>query len=202
MATSEKVSAFIRIWTSEEDAYCESTNPVHWGSLSQWSDDDEPEVMLQDTVYRRLLAHLLEEAYAQGYRNACVSSNDTTKNIRLRATPERIRQRKEYLEHRARIEREDALIDAIRQRVELECATGTPSSEMIAEFYKRWTKCTGYRKRLDRVETANKRALADYKDMLIETVLKRAKRAHWPYGIQRDCNAHGKYNHVIYFESP
>ena len=38
--------------------------------------------------------------------------------------------------------------------------------------------------------------------MLIETVLERAKRNNWPYGIQRDSKARGKYNHAIYVESP
>jgi hypothetical protein len=202
MARSERNTAFIRIWTCEEDTYGERPTLVHWGSLSQLEDDDEPEVMLQDTVYRWLLAQLLEEAYARGNNTASVRNEDEVKNIQLRATPERIRLRKEYQEHQARVEREDALIDAIRQRVELACATGTPSSEMIAEFYMRWADCIGYRKKLNRVETGTKLALAAYKETLIEAVLERAKRENWPYGIQRDSEARGKYNHVIYVESP
>jgi hypothetical protein len=165
-------------------------------------DDDEPDVMLQDTVYRRLLAQLLDEAYARGYRTASVRNEDEVKNIPLRATPERIRQRKEYREHEVRIEREDASIEAIRQRVELACATGTPSSEMIAEFYKRWADCIGYRKKLNRVEAGTKLALAAYKEMPIEAVLEHAKRENWPYGIQRDSKARGRYDHVIYIDSP
>ena len=158
--------------------------------------------MLQDTVYKRLLASLLEEAYARGYKTARVKTEFEAKNIQLRATPERIRRRKEYQEHQARLKCEDALIDAIRQRVELECAAGTPSSEMIAEFYKRWEKSNGYRKILNRVERETKPALAAYKEIIIQTVLERAKRENWPYGIQRDSEARGKYDHVIYIDSP
>lgn len=202
-ATSEQESAFIRIWTCEENTYDGRTQSVHYGSLSsQMDDDEEPDVMLQDTVYKRMLANLLEEAYARGYKTARVKAEFEVKNIQLRATPERIRIRKEYHEHQARLKREDALIDEIRQRVELECATGTPSSEMIAEFYERWGKSNGYRKIHDRVETGIKPALVAYKEKIIETVLERAKRENWPYGIQRDSKARGKFDHVIYIDSP
>lgn len=67
MATSETDSAFIHIWTCEENTYGEITKPVHSGSLSKLEDDDESEVILQDTVYRKLLVQLLEEAYACCY---------------------------------------------------------------------------------------------------------------------------------------
>jgi hypothetical protein len=145
---------------------------------------------------------LLEEAYARGYKTACVGTEFEVRNIRLRATPERIRLRREYQKHLARLESEDALIDEIRQRVELECSSGTLSSEMIAEFYKRWADCNGYRKILNRVEAGMKPALAAYKQSIIETVLERAKRESWPYGIQGDPEARGKYDQVIYIDSP
>lgn len=202
MAISELESASIQIWTSDENTYDEISKPVHWGSLSQSEDDDDPEVMLQDTVFKRLLARLLEEAYAQGYKTASIKTEFEVRNIRLRATPERIRLRKEYQKHQARLEREDASIDEISQRVELERATGTLSSEMIAEYYIRWADCNGYRKILNRVETGIKPALAAYKKTILETVLERAKREDWPCGIQRDPEARGKYDHVIYIDSP
>ena len=203
MVTTERDNAFIHIWSCEESTYDERMQSIHFGSLSsQMDDDDEPEAMLRDTVYKRLLANLLEEAYALGYKTARVKTEFEAKSIQLRATPERIRLRKEYLEHQARLKGEDSLIAAIRQRVELECVKGEPSSEMIAEFYRRWGKSNGYRKILNRVEAGIKPALAGYKEMIIQTMLERAKRENWPYGIQRDSKARGKHNHVIYIESP
>lgn len=90
MARSERNAAFIRIWTCEENTYGERLTRDHWGSLSQLEDDDEPDVMLQDTVYRRLLAQLLDEAYARGYNTASVRNENEVKASSC------VRPRKEY----------------------------------------------------------------------------------------------------------